>query len=216
MSKKLVIIFTFICVVMTAVILYFMADIDSEKLSIWLAQQGKLAPIIYTLLYIIGTILLLPSTPLNISGGVLFGLYQGTLWSSLGAIIAALITFGFTRTIGRDLVAQKLGDKWKAVEADIHHQGFLYLFAIRLLPILPYGIVNLVAGLTPVTWRDYTLATIFGTILGLMPFIAIGSYGMDAVQGKSIWGLMSAIVSVILFILVAIWYRRRRKPPKSL
>ena len=216
MSKKLLIICAFICVVSTAIVFYFMADIDPEEISLWLAEKGKWAPIIYALIYMIGTILLLPSTPLNISGGMLFGLYQGTLWSSLGAICAALITFAFTRTVGRELVIKKLGDKWKAVEADIHHQGFLYLFAVRLLPILPYGIVNLVAGLTPVTWRDYIITTIVGTVLGLIPFIAIGSYGMDAVQGKSIWGLMSAIVSVILFVLVAIWYRRRRKPPKSL
>ena len=214
MSQKTLIIFTFVCLVTTAIIFYFMADIDSEKLSTWLSQQGKWAPIIYTLIYALGTILLLPSTPLNISGGVLFGLYQGTLWSSIGAIIAALITFAFTRTVGRDLVVQRLGNKWKAVEADIHHQGFIYLFAIRLLPILPYGIVNLAAGLTPVTWRDYTLATVFGTVLGLIPFIAIGSYGADVVQGGSFWGLIAAIALVILLILGAIWYRQRRTPPQ--
>ena len=214
MSKRALIILTFVCVVATAIILYLMADISQEDLSAWLLQWGQWAPIVYTVIYILGTILLLPSTPLNISGGVLFGLYQGTLWSSIGAVIAALLTFAFTRTVGRDWVAQRLSGQWKAIEADIHHQGFLYLFVIRLLPILPYGIVNLAAGLTPVTWFDYTVATILGTVLGLLPFIAIGSYGANFLQGGNFWGLILAIALVALLILSATWYRQRRSPPR--
>jgi uncharacterized membrane protein YdjX (TVP38/TMEM64 family) len=215
MTKRTLIIFTFISLVLTAFIFFFLNNISHENISAWLVQWGKWAPIIYTLMYILGTIFLLPSTPLNISGGALFGLYQGTLWSSLGAIIAALITFAFTRTIGRQWVVKKLGERWKAVEADIYHQGLLYLFIIRLLPILPYGIVNLAAGLTAVTWFDYTVATILGTVIGLVPFIAIGSYGVDAVQGGSAWGLILAIFLVISLILGAIWYKKKRTPPPS-
>ena len=214
MSRRLLIISAFLTVVITAILCYLLADIDSAKLSIWLQQQGQYAPIIYTIIYALGTILLLPSTPLNISGGALFGLYQGTILSSLGAIVAALVTFGFTRNVGRDLVIKKLGNQWQAVEADIHRQGFFYLFVIRLLPIVPYGIVNLVAGLTSVTWRDYTLATVFGTVLGLIPFIAIGSYGVGVFNGEGWQGLVLAIVMVILLLLGAIWYRRRRTPPQ--
>ena len=213
MSKRTLIIFTFICLVTTTITFYFMADISQENLSAWLLKWGKWTPTIYTIIYILGTILLLPSTPLNISGGVLFGLYEGTLWSTIGAVTAALLTFAFTRTIGRDWVTQRLRGRWKAIEADIHHKGFFYLFAIRLLPILPYGLVNLAAGLTPVTWRDYTVATILGTVLGLLPFIAIGSYGADFLQGGSFWGLVLAIALVISLILGATWYRQRRSPP---
>ena len=64
--------------------------------------------------------------------------------------------------------------------------------------------------------RGYNITTIVVTVLALIPFITIGTYKMDAVQEKSICGLMSAIVSVILFMLIQIWYRRGRKPPKYL
>ena len=176
-------------------------------------KWGNWTPIIYITIYILGTFLLLPSTPLNISGGALFGLYKGIMWTSIGAIIAALITFAFTRTIGREWVKAKLAGRWEAVEADIYQKGFFYLFAARLLPILPYGLVNMVAGLTSVTWRDYSLATIFGTVLGLLPFIAIGSYGLSFFQGGSIWGLILAIVLVGSLFWGAIWYRQKRTPP---
>jgi uncharacterized membrane protein YdjX (TVP38/TMEM64 family) len=106
-----------------------------------------------------------------------------------------------------------LAGQWEAIDADIRRSGLLYLFAIRLLPILPYGFVNLAAGLTAVTWRDYTIGTMIGTVLGLLPFIAIGSSGRDLMQGGSIWGLILALTLVAGLIFGAVWYRQRRSPP---
>ncbi|MGD1902721.1 MAG: TVP38/TMEM64 family protein [Geitlerinemataceae cyanobacterium] len=215
MSKRTLIALTFICVVATAIGMYFLADIDADRVEAWLESWGIWAPIAYIAAYTIGTLLLLPSTPLNLAGGALFGLWGGTLWSSIGAVIAALVSFGFARTVGRQWVASKLAGQWEAIDADIKSSGLFYLFAVRLLPILPYGLVNLAAGLTSVTWRDYTLATTFGTVLGLMPFIAIGSSGRDIMQGGSIWGLILALTGVAALIFGATWYRKRRSPPAT-
>jgi uncharacterized membrane protein YdjX (TVP38/TMEM64 family) len=213
MTKRTLIALGFLLVVTTAIALYLIADIDADRVEAWLNSWGIWAPIAYVLAYAIGTILLLPSTPLNLAGGALFGLWGGTLWSSLGAIGAALLTFSFARTIGRDWVASRLAGQWEAIDADIRRSGLLYLFAIRLLPILPYGFVNLAAGLTAVTWRDYTIGTTIGTVLGLLPFIAIGSSGRDLMQGGSIWGLILALTLVAGLIFGAVWYRQRRSPP---
>jgi uncharacterized membrane protein YdjX (TVP38/TMEM64 family) len=213
MTKRTLIALGFLLVVTTAITLYLIADIDADRVEAWLNSWGIWAPIAYVLAYAIGTILLLPSTPLNLAGGALFGLWGGTLWSSLGAIGAALLTFSFARTIGRDWVASRLAGQWEAIDADIRRSGLLYLFAIRLLPILPYGFVNLAAGLTAVTWRDYTIGTMIGTVLGLLPFIAIGSSGRDLMQGGSIWGLILALTLVAGLIFGAVWYRQRRSPP---
>lgn len=213
MTKRTLITLVFLLVVTTAIALYLIADIDADRVEAWLNSWGIWAPIAYVLAYAIGTIFLLPSTPLNLAGGALFGLWGGTLWSSIGAIGAALLTFGFARTIGRDWVASRLAGQWEAIDADIRRSGLLYLFAIRLLPILPYGFVNLAAGLTAVTWRDYTIGTAIGTVLGLLPFIAIGSSGRDLMQGGSIWGLILALTFVACLILGAVWYRQRRSPP---
>ncbi len=213
MTKRTLIVLVFLLVVTTAIALYLIADIDADRVEAWLNAWGIWAPIAYVAAYAIATILLLPSTPLNLAGGALFGLWGGTLWSSIGAIGAALLTFGFARTIGRDWVASRLAGQWEAIDADIRRSGLLYLFAIRLLPILPYGFVNLAAGLTAVTWRDYTIGTSIGTVLGLLPFIAIGSSGRDLMQGGSIWGLILALTLVASLIIGAVWYRQRRSPP---
>lgn len=213
MTKRTLTALVFLFVVATAIALYLIADIDADRVEAWLNAWGIWAPIAYVAAYAIATILLLPSTPLNLAGGALFGLWGGTLWSSIGAIGAALLTFGFARTIGRGWVASRLAGQWEAIDADIRRSGLFYLFAIRLLPILPYGFVNLAAGLTAVTWRDYTIGTSIGTVLGLLPFIAIGSSGRDLMQGGSIWGLILALTLVASLIIGAVWYRQRRSPP---
>ena len=79
---------------------------DPAFLQSWLQSLGVWAPLGYILLYTIATVFVLPSTPLNLLGGALFGPWLGTVWSSIGAMLAAIATFTFTRTIGRHTVAQ--------------------------------------------------------------------------------------------------------------
>ena len=64
-----------------------------------------------------------------------------------------MVAFAFTRTIGREFIDRKLGKRWTAVDAEIRQGGLFYMFAIRLLPIIPYGIVNFVAGLTGIKFQ---------------------------------------------------------------
>ena len=215
MSKRSLAFLTFVSIIATFFGLYLLADLDAAQIQAWLKQWGIFAPIAYIAAYAIGTLFLLPSTPLNLAGGALFGLWAGTVWSSLGALIAAIAAFWFARTIGRDWVARRLAGQWEAIDADIRHSGLFYLFAIRLLPILPYGLVNLAAGLTAVTWRDYVVGTTLGTVPGLLPFIAIGSSGRDLMSGGSLWGLILALTLVALLLLGANWYRQRRTDPRS-
>jgi uncharacterized membrane protein YdjX (TVP38/TMEM64 family) len=104
-----------------------------------------------------------------------FRIYWGTLWTTLAALVAAIAAFAFTRTIGRELVSQKLAGHWSMIDAEIRQGGLFYLFAIRLLPIIPYGIVNFVAGLTSIKFKDYLIGTLFGTLPGVFPFVMMGA-----------------------------------------
>ncbi|RMF21932.1 MAG: TVP38/TMEM64 family protein, partial [Cyanobacteria bacterium J083] len=166
------------------------------------------------LLYVLGTLLILPSTPLNLTGGAIFGAWWGTLWTTVAAIIAAIVAFAFTRTIGRDLIAQKLAGRWEAIDAEMHQGGLFYMFAIRLLPIIPYGIVNFAAGLTSIRFRDYLVGTLLGTVPGVLPFVMMGS-GLQALSRGNILPLMFAFTLTSMLVGVATWYRRRRQSPAA-
>lgn len=212
--KSSVLLLTIICIVATGIGVFLLGGIDREQLQLWLQQMGIWAPIIYILLYTIGTLLILPSTPLNLTGGAIFGIWGGTLWTTLAAIIAAIVAFGFTRTVGRELIAQKLAGRWEAIDAEMRQGGLFYMFAIRLLPIIPYGLVNFAAGLTSLRFRDYLIGTILGTVPGVLPFVMMGS-GLQELSQGNVLPLMFAFTLTAMLVGGATWYRRRRQNPEA-
>ncbi|MGC9527320.1 MAG: TVP38/TMEM64 family protein [Limnospira sp.] len=193
----------------TGLTVYFLGGLDSDHLQNWLDRAGIFAPILYIIIYTIATILLLPSSPLNLTGGAIFGLWMGTVWTSIAAIIAAIIAFIFTRTVGRKAVEKRLAGRWKAMDAEIRRGGRFYMFAIRLLPLFPYGLVNFTAGLTSVTFKDYLLGTMLGTVPGVLPFVMLGSTGLKAIRTGDILPLLGALSLTGLLVGGATWYRRR-------
>ncbi|MDY7022631.1 MAG: TVP38/TMEM64 family protein [Cyanobacteriota bacterium] len=209
--KKGIIILTLICVFATAIAVYLIGGLDPEQIQIWLKKAGIWAPIIYIVVYTLATILILPSTALNLTGGAIFGPWLGTLWTSIAAIIAAIIAFTFTRTIGRNWVANKLSGRWQAMDAEMQQGGLFYMFAIRLLPIIPYGLVNFSAGLTSVSFKDYVIGTTLGTVPGVLPFVMLGSSGLKALRTGDVLPLIGALSLTGLLVGGATWYRRRRQ-----
>jgi len=213
-NKIGIIVLTLFCIIATALGMYLLGGIKPEQLQSWLHQMGIWAPIIYVLLYVVGTLLILPSTPLNLTGGALFGIGWGTFWTTVAALIAAVVAFAFTRTLGRSYVAEKFAGKWEAIDAEMRQGGLFYMCAIRLLPIIPYGIVNFAAGLTAIRFRDYILGTAIGTVPGILPFVMMGS-GLQALRKGNIMPLMVAFTLTGLLVGVATWYRRRRQSPQA-
>lgn len=213
--KSGIFLLTIFCIIVTGVAVYLLGGINPAQLQIWLNQTGIWAPIIYIVLYTIATILVLPSTALNLTGGAIFGPWLGTLWTSIAAIIAAVAAFAFTRTVGREIIIQKLAGRWNGMDAEISQGGLFYIFAIRLLPIIPYGLVNFAAGLTSIRFRDYLLGTILGTVPGILPFVMLGSSGLQAMKTGNILPLVGSLALIGLLVFGATWYRRSRQSPKK-
>ncbi|MFB2937521.1 TVP38/TMEM64 family protein [Aerosakkonemataceae cyanobacterium BLCC-F154] len=206
---------TIICLVATGLAIYLLGGINPNQLQLWLKEAGIWAPVIYIVIYTIATILVMPSTALNLTGGAIFGPWLGTLWTSIGAIVAAVVAFIFARTSGREFVARRLAGKWQAMDAEMQQGGLFYMFAIRLLPIIPYGLVNFAAGLTSIKFRDYLLGTILGTVPGILPFVLLGSSGLQAIRTGDILPLIGALALTGILVAGATWYRRRRSNPKQ-
>jgi uncharacterized membrane protein YdjX (TVP38/TMEM64 family) len=207
--KNSLVLLTIFCLIATGIGVLVIGGIDRQQLQTWLATMGILAPVVYIVLYTVGTLLILPSTPLNLTGGAIFGIYWGILWTTIAALVAAITAFAFTRTIGRELVSQKLAGHWSVIDTEIRQGGLFYLFAIRLLPIIPYGIVNFVAGLTSIKFKDYLIGTLLGTLPGVFPFVMMGA-GITELSQGNILPLMLAFALTGILVAGATWYRRCR------
>jgi uncharacterized membrane protein YdjX (TVP38/TMEM64 family) len=207
-SKAPIIAIGLFCIIATVIGVVLLGGIDRSQLQLWLQKMGVWAPVLYILIYSIATICILPSTPLNLTGGAIFGSIWGTVWTSIAAILAAILSFGFSRTIGRSFVEQKLAGKWESIDRQMHQGGFFYMFAIRLLPLIPYGIVNFAAGLTSIKFRDYFFGTLLGTVPGILPFVMIGA-GLTALKQGDVLPILVGLALTGMLIVTATWYRRR-------
>jgi len=203
------------CLAATAAVMWGMGGIDPKQLEVMLERAGIWAPIVYILVYTVATILVMPSTPLNLIGGALFGPWVGTLWTSIGALMAALVAFAFTRTVGRSLVQKRLGGKLQNLDREIRDGGLFYMFSIRLLPLLPYGLVNFAAGLTSIRFRDYALGTALGTVPGVLPYVMLGSSGLKTLKTGDVLPLVGALTLIALLVGGAAWYRRQQASKKA-
>jgi uncharacterized membrane protein YdjX (TVP38/TMEM64 family) len=214
--KTGIVLLTVSCIVATSLAVHVFEDFDAAQVQAWLQFSGIWAPIIYIVLYVVATVLVLPSTALNLTGGAIFGPWLGTVWTSIAAIIAAIVAFAFTRTVGRRAVTKRLAGRWQVMDAEVRRGGLFYMFAIRLIPIMPYGLVNFAAGLTSVSIKDYTLGTTLGTVPSVLPFVLLGSSGLKALRTGDVLPLVGALALIGILIAGSTWYRHRRTfPPKA-
>lgn len=209
-SKTIILAIGLFCIIATVIGVVLLSGIDRSQLQLWLRQMGMWAPVLYILIYSIATICILPSTPLNLTGGAIFGAVWGTVWTSIAAILAAILAFGFSRTIGRSLVERKLAGKWESIDREMQQGGLFYMFAIRLLPLIPYGIVNFAAGLTAIKFRDYFLGTLLGTVPGILPFVMMGA-GLTALKQGDVLPMLVGLALTGMLVGTATWYRRRTR-----
>ena len=186
----------------------------------WLSQvqeivktSGIWGSIIFVIAYAIATLLVLPVTALNIAGGALYGVLTGLLLTSVGALISALLGFILARSLGTKLITSEYNsaDNLSNVGQNLDKGGIGYAFAVRLLPLIPYGVVSLAAGLSPIKRRDYLLGTLMGTPLGIAPFVFLGSTGVQMYSGHDVLPLLASSMGLAMLVAVGTWYRSRQK-----
>ncbi len=205
-KKRWIVLLLFFCLGAIGAMFYSLGMIDVARLRMQIGGTGWLAPLVYMVVYLAVTMLMLPSTALNLLGGALFGSIWGTVWTSLAAILAAIASFYLSRWLARPAFERRLADRWQEMDQEIRRHGFAYMLAVRLLPILPYGLANYTAGLTSVRFRDYLIATIAGTGPGVFLFVQLGSSGTEAVSSGQFLPLTLTLRAIGLLIIGATWY----------
>lgn len=129
----------------------------------------------YMLIYIVVTALSLPgAVVMTLAGGGLFGFWTGTFAISLASTIGATLACGVSRFILRDWVAHRFGEKLAAIDRGIEKEGAFYLFTLRLVPIFPFFLVNLLMGLTKLPLTTYFWVSQLGMLPATMVYVNAG------------------------------------------
>ncbi len=135
---------------------------------------GIWGPVVYVLLYAVGPSFLVPGAVMTIAGGLAFGTLWGSVYSLIGADAGALIAFAAGRFLGRSFVEHLIGARFEKLLAQIGRHGFQIIFYLRLVPLIPYNALNLLAGASPITFCDYFWASMIGMVPGTILFAFLG------------------------------------------
>ncbi|NJL78316.1 MAG: TVP38/TMEM64 family protein [Richelia sp. RM1_1_1] len=158
------------------------------KSLLWVDSLGWWGAIAFIIIYNVATLLFIPGSLLTLKGGCLFGLYWGSLYVLIAAIIGATFAFLVGRYISRDWVCQQIGKnpKFQAIDKAVAKNGFKIVFLTRLSPIFPFNLLNYAFGVTQVSLKDYILGSI-GMIPGTIMYVYMGSLiGNIAITNSSI------------------------------
>jgi uncharacterized membrane protein YdjX (TVP38/TMEM64 family) len=183
----------------------------------WVDRWGMMAALAYIAGYAAMAAFSIPGGALaTIAGGYLFGLWLGAAASVVGATLGAVTVFLAARTALGDFLRAKTGGALKRMEEGFRRDAFSYLLVLRLVPIFPFWLVNLVPAFCGVSLRTYALATLIGIVPGSLVFASVGS-GLGALldRGESPdlkivfqWNILLPILGLALLALLPVLVKR--------
>lgn len=160
----------------------------------------------YIAIYVVLTGLSIPSaTLLTLIGGAVFGVATGTVVVLCASTIGAICAFILARYVLRDYVQEKFSKHLSLINRGVAEEGAFYLFGLRVVPVVPYFVVNFVMALTPIRLWTYYWVTQLGMLPGTMLYVNSGQQlgKLESASGILSWTLILSLVALGLFPLVA-------------
>jgi pyruvate/2-oxoglutarate dehydrogenase complex dihydrolipoamide dehydrogenase (E3) component/uncharacterized membrane protein YdjX (TVP38/TMEM64 family) len=184
---------------------------------------------VYLLVYVAATALSLPgATILTLAAGAVFGLLVGTVIVSFASSIGATLAFLAARFLLRDSVQSRFGARLAEIDKGVQKEGAFYLFTLRLVPLVPFFVINLLMGLTRMKVGTFYWVSQVGMLAGTLVYVNAGTQlaKIDSLQGILSPALIGSFVLLGVFPLVAKWVldavkarrvyaRWRERKPKS-
>ena len=228
MKKRLVLLSAFIVLI---AVFYFLdlgrfltlegLKANLQRLDSFYAQNAVMMILGYIGVYIVVTALSLPGGAiLTLCAGAIFGSVSGTLIVNVGATLGATLAFLAARFLLRDWVEKKFGEKLEPFNQGFSKNAINYILFLRLVPLFPFFLVNLVSGLTQLRLRVYFFGTMFGILPGSFVFANAGSNlaRIESLSEVASPGVIGALVLLGVFALIPTvynWIKNKRTNPAT-
>lgn len=208
---RLVLLGVFVAVVATVGFVFVPHDV--EQIRAWSTQVGWTGVVLFTLLYAALTLSPAPKNVLGIAAGLVWGFPVAFAMVYVGALLGAAASFLIGRALGREAVERFTGARVARLDAALGRRGLLVVLSARLIPVIPFTLINYGAGLTSVRRRDYAIGTAVGILPGSAAYVALGAFGWEL--GPGFWTALAAIGVLVIGGLVAGAIVRRRRDQRG-
>lgn len=167
-----------------------------------------LTPVFIMLAYVIGGLLMVPVTLLIAVTGIVFGAMPGALYAMAGSLLSAAAGYGVGAWAGRDAVNRWMGGRINRLSRRMARRGILAITIVRILPLAPFSIVNIVAGASAISLRDYLIGTALGLAPGILLTTTFAHNLMKAIRSPRADTLAVLVIVVLLLIGFALFMQR--------
>ncbi len=143
----------------------------------------------------------------------------GFFYSLAGAELSALLAYAAGQGMGRDLVRRYAGKRLNSISRQLSKRGVMTIITLRIVPVAPFVVINLVAGASHISFRDFALGTLVGLLPGLVAIAFFADSLVRSIRDPDI-GSITWLTAVVLLIVVATfwlrkWLRGRQTPTDS-
>lgn len=180
---------------------------NRTDLKAFVADHRVLAAIMYVVAYLLVVAFSLPAaTLISILGGFLFGTALGTFLVVVGATAGATALFLIARSTVGAFLRERAGSALRRMEAGFSRNAFSYLLILRLIPLFPFFLVNIVPALLGVKLRDYVLATVLGIVPGVFVFVSVGAGAGAILDEGNVPGPQAFLETEVIIPLVGLLF----------
>ncbi|MGR5133551.1 TVP38/TMEM64 family protein [Vibrio alfacsensis] len=191
------------------------AKAQQEALNSFINQNFVFAAVMYFFAYIAITAFSIPGAAVvTLLGAALFGFWASLLLVSFASTIGATIAFLSSRYLLREWVQSKFGNKLSAINQGVEKDGAFYLFSLRLIPVFPFFLINLLMGLTPMTIARFYLTSQIGMLPGTAVYLNAGTQlaTIDSLSGIVSPTVLASFALLGLFPIIAKWVMNKVRP----
>jgi len=188
--------------------------LSADSIEAWIGQLGWIAPLVFIAGYALATVLFAPGLLFTLAGGALFGPLLGTAYNLTGATIGATLAFLTARYLASDWVARKAGKRLRPLVDGVAEEGWRFVAFVRLVPLIPFNLLNYALGLTQIRLPHYIIASFIFMAPGGAAYTYLGYAGREVAAGgegivrKALLAL--GLVATIAFVSRLVMSRRRK------
>lgn len=175
--------------------------VDPALLAGWLDRIAARpwAPLALLAIYVVGGIFMFPVTILIALTAMTFGPWLGTAYATVGSMASAAVTYQLGAMAGKRMVRSVMGSRLDRISRGLAKRGVISVVTVRIVPIAPYTLVNLVAGASHIRFGDYLIGTLVGMLPGIVVMTALGD------RLRELWENPDATSMGLVVLVLVVW-----------
>ncbi|OEH92225.1 TVP38/TMEM64 family protein [Bacillus solimangrovi] len=180
-------------------------DFTADDIRDWILSFGVIAPLIYIGIYTIRPLVLFPASILSLAGGATFGALGGMLYTIIGAVLGAALSFFVARRFGKNISKDTSNERVQRIQEQLDKNGFFYVLIFRLIPLFNFDLVSYSSGLSRVRFTSFILATTIGIIPGTFAYNFLG----DSVAEGDWKLIVGAVLFFVAVSVIPLFFRKK-------